>query len=250
MTIRLLISQTLLALPPSSICADHLTSLLHDLQRELLRVPPRVSAYVQGSPIFPDSSRARSETSVSFEHIANALSLLDAFLLGHWDGAEQLCKDALAAVCDDGFVRGLIALCVMSEIIVNNSSLSDMHATGEINHASLAIRHHLSNAGSQVHKCTTIALRILVNLSHEDSEWSRRCLGEPLAFPYIMRTIARAQAELLRSSSSPAPSEDRSDDGGHHTAMDRLCLALGFLTNLVQETEGAGVWFDSACECP
>lgn len=78
-----------------------------------------------------------------------------------------------------------------------------------------------------VRKCHESALRVLVNLSHDNGTWSGALLDNELTVPMIVRFIVSSHYRI---------SETRSHEDKIHVS-DRLCLALGLLTNLVQADE-------------
>lgn len=89
-----------------------------------------------------------------------------------------------------------------------------------------------------------IALRVLVSLSHENTECCSALLLQPFTMPLILRTILKSHNERQQSvSTSKRRKHDQTalqaeDDGDAHI-LDRLCLALGLLTNLIQMAEDA-----------
>ena len=80
-----------------------------------------------------------------------------------------------------------------------------------------------------VRKCHESALRVLVNLSHDNGAWSGALLDNELTVPMVVRFIVSSHHRIT---------ETRSCDDKIHVS-DRLCLALGLLTNLVQADERA-----------
>lgn len=80
-----------------------------------------------------------------------------------------------------------------------------------------------------VRKCHESALRVLVNLSHDNETWSGALLDNELTIPMVARLIISSHHQI---------SGVKSYEGKIHVS-DRLCLALGLLTNLVQVDERA-----------
>ena len=68
-----------------------------------------------------------------------------------------------------------------------------------------------------------------MNLSHDNETWSGALLDNELTVPMIVRFIVSSHHQVASAKSH----EDKI-----HTS-DRLCLALGLLTNLVQVDERA-----------
>jgi hypothetical protein len=96
-----------------------------------------------------------------------------------------------------------------------------------------------------------MALRVLVSLTHANERWCSKVLRHELTVGFVMRVIVRAdrQRGLFHKGKGKAMSivkneEDTEDevdvmiDDAAQT-LDRLCLALGLLTNLVQVVEEA-----------
>lgn len=90
-------------------------------------------------------------------------------------------------------------------------------------------------------ECLNILLRVLVNLTHSDSNWAQSVIANDFAVAFIMRLIVTSSPEdeesqhKLERDDVPPPAAS-----SHHqqNAWDRLCLALGLLTNLVQSVPG------------
>ena len=116
--------------------------------------------------------------------------------------------------------------------------------------------HHLSHdTRPLVEKCTQSAIRVLINLSHDSASWCQAITSERLTFTTLIRLITSAQAQRHRigaevkvkseSAEHPAASDDEDkeprleEDDTSAQLLDRLCLALGLLTNLVQGTPQA-----------
>lgn len=82
------------------------------------------------------------------------------------------------------------------------------------------------------HRCTESALRVLLNLTQDETRWCQSLIANEMIIPFLMRTIM--QSHKHRSLSSRATivlGEENEDDA---QILDRMCLALGVLTNLVQ----------------
>ena len=80
-----------------------------------------------------------------------------------------------------------------------------------------------------VRKCHESTLRVLVNLSHDNETWSSALLDNELTVPMIVRFITSSHDRIAGTTSY--------EEKIH--VSDRLCLALGLLTNLVQVDERA-----------
>ena len=90
-----------------------------------------------------------------------------------------------------------------------------------------------------VRKCHESALRVLVNLSHDNETWSGALLSNELTVPMIVRFIVSSHHRIADT--------EFSEDKIH--VSDRLCLALGLLTNLVQVDERAKDLVRETCTC-
>jgi hypothetical protein len=74
-------------------------------------------------------------------------------------------------------------------------------------------------------------LRVLINVSHENQTWCKLLLHQKLMIPVISSLIA------LSLHGPQVETEETNERSAR--AFDRLCLALGLLTNLVQVDEDA-----------
>lgn len=92
-----------------------------------------------------------------------------------------------------------------------------------------------------------MVFRVLVSLTHSDQAWCLALLQSDFALPFIIRTVIRShslfhQRRLGSKSKFGNKTKIEDDDEGEgpeddEQALDRLCLGLGLLTNLVQEVE-------------
>ena len=78
-------------------------------------------------------------------------------------------------------------------------------------------------------RCLESAFRVLINISHANPTWSALLAHQQPMIPVISSLI-------LISPCVPHDSIEETGEGGAQ-AFDRQCLALGLLTNLVQEEE-------------
>ena len=78
-----------------------------------------------------------------------------------------------------------------------------------------------------------------MNLSHDNEAWSGALLNKELTVPMIARFIVSSHHRIADTKSS--------EDEIH--ISDRLCLALGLLTNLVQVDERAKDLVRETCTC-
>lgn len=85
------------------------------------------------------------------------------------------------------------------------------------------------------------AFRVLVNLTHDSLPWCQASIGSSGGLASIMRLLATCYEEKLRLDASAERHETIANDGEDDGAqcLDRLCLILGLLTNLVQTSDDA-----------
>lgn len=92
------------------------------------------------------------------------------------------------------------------------------------------------------------ALRVLINLTHEDLPWCRAVLDDDLSIPAVMYLVVMAQRQRrLLEKRVDAEEADSEDAENAARSLDRLCLALGLLTNLVQATPDARHLIGDTC---
>ncbi|KAJ3558253.1 hypothetical protein NM688_g1032 [Phlebia brevispora] len=246
---RLLMSFTLSRLPAGSIPIQNLSSLLGSLVGELACLPSRISAYTAGLHLLQPLSASSYKESPSLAHIDNCLRLLDEILLHRWDDDDddpdgdpqhgRKNRAFLDRAKDKGLARALVSLCVVTDLLERES------------------RHVDKRDG--VEKCMQSAIRVLINLTHDSLPWCEAVLEEPSAITTVVRLIITAQVQrqridtavkvkresqdtILSQDSLQAAGEmgeDVAEDDTSAQLLDRLCLALGLLTNLVQGTPEA-----------
>jgi hypothetical protein len=225
--------------------ADHIPSLCSSLHLELKHIQACVAAYLRGDPLLPDSSTS-CHPLPSFEFAENGLWLLDGFLLGQVvEGQARISKDALPSSSQNTLPEGLLALCIASEVMVDDDDYIEKHPLGK----SFVIfsRSHLHILGA-AYRCMVVALRILVNLTHDDPEWSESCLHNPFAFPFVTRATVKAYSSLPASLGDINNDILISPDVDQSRSLDRLCLSLALMTNLIQETDGAKRCLRKTCK--
>ncbi|KAI9511640.1 hypothetical protein F5148DRAFT_1317045 [Russula earlei] len=214
-SLRRLLSQALASLPPSVHQPSHLVVLHSALLAGLSPLIPRLSGYASGLPLLPDSFEFTRLPGVpQFDHISNCLEILDSFLLGRWATVEeqpQLSHVVINGIGQEDLAERLATLCSVCNIILRNREFIDI-----IQIAS---------------RCLESALRVLINVSHENTTWCELLLHQKLMIPAISSVIATS----LHSPHDVIEIDESGEPGAQ--AFDRLCLALGLLTNLVQVDE-------------
>ncbi|GBE87659.1 predicted protein [Sparassis crispa] len=221
---RLLISHALTGLPSSSNISTHLSSLLRSLTTELKPIPSRVSAFTSGLPLFPSPSSSSYMDIPSLVHVDHCLQLLDSYLLGRWtDSGAENSHDTrrLNAQREDGLGEKLMALCVACDVQSRDAQRQEQH--------------HL------VYRCLESAFRVLINLTHDDLPWCQAVLDADFALVTIVRLVIMSQRQRGRVLVKREDEQLDAPDDTEETAssLDRLCLALGLLTNLVQVSHEA-----------
>lgn len=84
-------------------------------------------------------------------------------------------------------------------------------------------------------------LRVLISLTHDDHEWCKSISSNESLLPTVIRIIAISHSErasILKTSDLTVDNEDGVESQAA-SLLDRLCLALGLFTNLVQTVEEA-----------
>jgi hypothetical protein len=131
-----LISSTLSALPASSLPSSSSPQLTNALQAALRPVYGRLEARAAGLSVLPSITKTASamvSTIPDLAHLANLLKLLDALLLGRWQGGAP---DPEALFEDGGHVEGavfegLIALVVLADIVMREDDCAPFHDAGK-----------------------------------------------------------------------------------------------------------------------
>ncbi|KAF5318400.1 hypothetical protein D9611_013911 [Ephemerocybe angulata] len=241
-TTSLLITHILQSLPPSLISQHHLPTLLHSLRESL-------------QPLSAWSSQASWKLSldrdVDFENVYGHLRLLDLYLLGQWAGDDREAQSqnsdgsvnaaVLVSARGDWLVRGLISLGIHAEIALKREKDGEGDEGGDYEGAT---------------KCLESVLRVLVSVTHGDEAWAKNvALENTWALRFLMRVVAKSGEEVesgrvkveMRTGIKGeeegvdgGEKEDGTEDGHGASqrekakALDRLCLSLALLTNLVQ----------------
>lgn len=95
----------------------------------------------------------------------------------------------------------------------------------------------LTNPCMAAQKCTESALRVLLSLTQNDEEWCQSLIVNEMTLIFLVRTIV--QSHKQRSLPSRAMGVLGTEDEDDAQSLDRMCLALGVLTNLVQALKTA-----------
>ncbi len=232
-SLRQLLSKALASLPPSVHRPSNLEALCSTLLTALSSLPHRLSGYAAGLPLLPDPSEFTQSPGIpQLDHIANCLDILDSFLLGRWATTEeqsQIHHDLINGNEQEGLAEGLATLCAMCNIILRNGEFEDFIPIGTEFRRVLLSFSYIDLVS--VNRCLESAFRVLINISHANSTWSALLVHQRLMIPVISSLI-------VVSPRAPHDAIDEAGEGGPQ-AFDRQCLALGLLTNLVQEEESS-----------
>ncbi|KAH8083331.1 hypothetical protein BXZ70DRAFT_900832 [Cristinia sonorae] len=215
---RLLITYILSALPPRFNLSSHLDPLLSELLAETEHVPSRIICYASGLPLAPSLSPSSRMHTFSFLQVDHCLRLLDSYLLGRWsDPVENVPLKTRELEPELSHLpTRLIALCSAADITSRDEELDAMW--------------QIAN------KCMDSALRVLISLTHDSAQWSHIIAEEPSALLTLMRIVVTSHRQRMISLAKKE-SQDESETSAQ--LLDRLCLALGVLTNLIQNDRTA-----------
>lgn len=188
---------------------------------------------------------------IDYDNVYAHLRLLDLYLLGQWGGGDeqqepQVQKDGeglpsnlrvLKDAREKWLARGLVALGIQGEIALRREQVAAEDDQGE---------EEVSEYDGAI-KCLESVLRVLVSLTHGDEAWARSVVLEtPWAFRFLMRVLAKSGDGLddgVQEADLGKEDLNGTDSGGRlmtrAKALDRLCLALALLTNLVQMVDEA-----------
>ena len=196
-------------------------------------MPARISAYAAGLPIIPPTSAESYTDTPSFSHITNCLHLFDAYLLGRWD-VDDTTDDTtlLDALKENGFGSTLVMLCCVTDVMSRSQDAQHLRIAGPYLdlYASLSLNFHVA-----AHKCMEAALRVLINLTHDSSSWCQASIGSSTGLPSILRLLATFHRQKVQSVAAEPSQHEDEDEAANY--LDRLCLILGLITNLVQTSE-------------
>ncbi|CAL1709185.1 unnamed protein product [Somion occarium] len=224
---RLLVSSALSALSPSAYSSSQLPTLLHSLSAELQPISSRISSYTSGFSLFPPLTPASHLHTPSLLHIDNCLRLLDSSLLGRWADSDNPVLDDLRHISSRRIKElssKLISLCVAADIASRVPEQRDLKMIA--------------------HGCMESLFRVLINLTDDNFEWCQKILEDSMAIKAVVRIVMMSHRQHMALAMKKEADELQDEDAEADTAaqlLDRLCLALGLLTNLVQVSDAAKV---------
>lgn len=176
------------------------------------------------------------------------LRLLDLYLLGQWESPNENPQsqsqdpsandEALLEARQAWLIDGLVMLGIYAEVALQHDRKSREKDEGAT-------------------KCLESVLRVLVSLTHGDEGWGRNvAIENARGLPFLLRVAAKSGEEVekgrFEALSGVKKEEDEDEDEGNVSgededrrftvsrserkarALDRLCLSLALLTNLVQ----------------
>ena len=91
-------------------------------------------------------------------------------------------------------------------------------------------------------------MRVMINLTHDDLPWCGAVLSNEYAVLAVVRLIVISQRQRKGATMKAESSEDAEEVDVAAPSLDRLCLALGLLTNLVQVCSEAKDRTRETCE--
>jgi len=152
--------------------------------------------------------------------------------LGRWATVEeqsQIYHDLINGNGQKDLAEGLATLCAVCNIILRNGEYEDIVPIGSKFRRVFLIFAHIDLISAN--RCLESAFRVIINISHANPTWSAILVHQRLMIPVISSLI-------VISSHAPHDAIDEAGEG-RAQALDRQCLALGLLTNLVQEEESS-----------
>ncbi|PFH46671.1 hypothetical protein AMATHDRAFT_199190 [Amanita thiersii Skay4041] len=255
-----------------------LTSLRTSLYPLPAPAPPSSPTETYSSLVASHLSWRDATSRIGFECVTAHLRLLDTFLLGQWqtttttttttaddddddddddnEGGNGAEGDDRSASEGDGELSYRGALEVL-ETARGEWLLDALIALGVC--AEMGLRKEASLSEHLSFGCLEMVLRVLVSSTHADENWSRMVLGRECALSFVMREEGTDGLQLQQGDEDGTETvisdwgegegtegvgeggESGEDNHGEESrVLDRLCLALGLLTNLVQVVDGAG----------
>lgn len=90
-------------------------------------------------------------------------------------------------------------------------------------------------------KTMETALKVLITLTHDDIQWCQSVMEDPIALLTLVRIVTMSHAErmIFNSQKENEATVDLGEDDLAAQSLDRLCLALGVLTNWIQNDRAA-----------
>ena len=152
--------------------------------------------------------------------------------MGRWATAEeqsQIYHDLINGNKQEDLAEGLATLCAVCNIILRNGEFEDIIPIGKNLRGVFLMFAHIDLVSAN--RCLESAFRVLINISHANPTWSTLLVHQRFMISVISSLI-------VISPRAPHDAIDEAGEGGVQ-ALDRQCLALGLLTNLVQEEESS-----------
>ena len=159
------------------------------------------------------------------EHLRSCMRVLDAMLLDAVGG--RLCEKLLVSQ-RDAWAFGLVRLCTTALRML----AEEVAVTVGTSIFRLRVFEY---SESSAHDLVDTALRVLVNLTNGNIGWSNALLDAgvlPILANLIVRGHQARKTFVVSQDSQETAASSREGD-----PLDRLCLALAVLTNIVQESD-------------
>ncbi|KAE9392892.1 hypothetical protein BT96DRAFT_979176 [Gymnopus androsaceus JB14] len=188
----LLLTRTLTTLPSTLLSCTCVAPLLQCLRAQLQTAIECLSGLEEDhsssdiKPLF-SSKKHRAATApslriVPFAVIHDLLVLLDGYLLKQWapSDAKELEKyhNLIDVARDEWLADGLVAVGITAEL---SSTSTNLRRMGK----------RKSGSDSSI-RCTEIIFRVLVSLTHSDSQWAQTLTQNNKVVLFIVRTMVRA----------------------------------------------------------
>lgn len=123
---------SLSSLPGSLLHSSQVATLSLALKSELSLIPPRLSGYLTGLPLLPQSQTDFSAP--AFACVENCLRLLESYLLGRWDhkGMDDDVPPCEALDPNRGeIIEGLLACSLATDILIRETKDEDTASQSE-----------------------------------------------------------------------------------------------------------------------
>ncbi|KLO12956.1 hypothetical protein SCHPADRAFT_940828 [Schizopora paradoxa] len=206
-SIRCLISSTCATVPNKFY--RRIGAIVGSLSREISCLSRRTSAFISGLPLLPE--HGWNHEGLCLEHASNCLHILDSYLVDLQYGNISDDFDWNPESPDLALSERLVTL------ITFVNALEMSNSNPPVSHT-VAVR------------CAELAFRILINLTNGNKAWCKLVSRNPSLVPQLVRSI---MGFLQASSDAKHGKIHQKDDQA--APFDRLCLALGVLTNVIHE---------------
>ena len=193
------------------------------------------------------NKQAEVASKLDYSAFTRHFRLIETYLLDRWKEPPPLDDIQTRPLHNDDWKARNVGLMAQAQSECLGEALPALAVCTELqDHA----KNGEENDTLDTQQCQEMLLRVLVNLTHNDPQWSLSLLKSPFTLGYIFRTIHKHgilfNQSLLQSSQRVEDDTNDDMDGEDEDrmivksnpetvqALDILSLALGVLTNLVQ----------------